>query len=54
MNELPDESREAEERQEARRLRELRARGKAARARVATAPGLVEIPTRDRQKAATL
>ncbi len=49
---LPDDSREADERAAARNLRELRARVKAARAVVATTPGLSETLARDWQKAA--
>jgi hypothetical protein len=48
---LPDDSREADERQEERRLRDLRARVKVARAVVSTAPGLAEILSTDWQKA---
>jgi len=49
---LPDDSREEDERAEARRLRDLRGRVKAARAAVSTTPGLAEILTRDWQRAA--
>lgn len=49
---LPDDSREADERQEKRVLRDLRGRVKAARAVVATTPGLAETLTSDWQKAA--
>jgi hypothetical protein len=49
---LPDDSREADERAAARRLRELRARVKAARAVVSTTPGLTEALARRGQKAA--
>jgi hypothetical protein len=49
---LPDDSREAEERGVERRLRELRARVKAARAVVATTPGLAETLARHWQRAA--
>ena len=49
---LPDDSREEDERQKARRLRELRARVKRARAIVASTPGLAETLRGDWQKAA--
>jgi len=49
---LPDDSRETDERLAERRLRELRGRVKAARALVATTPGLAETLQRDWQKAA--
>ena len=49
---LPDDSREADERAVERRLRDLRARVKAARAVVSTTPGLAETLARDWQKAA--
>jgi hypothetical protein len=49
---LPDDSREVVERASERRLRELRARVKAARATVATTPGLAETLARDWRKAA--
>jgi hypothetical protein len=49
---LPDDSREADEKQAERRLRELRARVKAARAVVSTSPGLAETLARDWQRAA--
>ncbi len=49
---LPDDSREADEREAARGLRELRARVKAARAVTATTPGLAETLARDWRKAA--
>ncbi len=48
---VPDDSREADERAEARRLREVRARVKTARAVVSAAPGLDEVLTRDWQRA---
>jgi hypothetical protein len=48
---LPDDSREADERAAERRLRELRARVKAARAVVATTPGLAYTLQRDWRKA---
>ncbi len=48
----PDDSREADERAIARHLAELRGRVKAARAMVATTPGLAETLARDWQKAA--
>jgi hypothetical protein len=48
---LPDDSREADEKQAERRLRELRARVKIARAVVSTAPGLAETLGSDWQKA---
>jgi len=51
---LPDDSREADARQEGRRLRDLRARVKAARAVVSTTPGLAETIAADWQKAARL
>ena len=44
---LPDDSREEDEREEARRLRDLRDRVRAARAMVATAPGLAGLLKRD-------
>jgi len=49
---LPDDSREADDKQAERRLRELRASVKAARAVVSTNPGLAETLARDWQKAA--
>jgi hypothetical protein len=49
---LPDDSREADEKQEARRLRDLRGRVKAARAVVSTTPGLAETIAADWQRAA--
>jgi len=49
---LPDDSREADERVAERRLRDFRARVKAARAVVATTPGLTETLARDGRKAA--
>jgi hypothetical protein len=49
---LPDDSREADERQAERRLRDLRARVKMARAVVSTTLGLGETLARDWQKAA--
>ncbi len=49
---LPDDSREADERAAARQLRELRARVKAARAVVATHPGMAEVLASDWRKAA--
>jgi hypothetical protein len=49
---LPDDSREEDERQEERRLRDLRGRVKAARAIVSTTPGLAEMLERDWRKAA--
>jgi hypothetical protein len=49
---LPDDSREADERAAERRLRELRAQVKMARAAVATTPGLVERLARDWRSAA--
>ncbi len=49
---LPDDSREADERAAERRVRDLRGRVKAARAVVATTPGLAETLARDWQKAA--
>ncbi|MGA8664799.1 MAG: hypothetical protein WB809_07030 [Thermoplasmata archaeon] len=49
---LPDDSREADERAEARQLRDLRARVKAARAVVATHPGMAEVLASDWRKAA--
>ncbi len=49
---LPDASREADERGEERRLRDLRSRVKAARAVVATTPGLAEVLASDWRKAA--
>jgi hypothetical protein len=49
---LPDDSREADESDVARQLRELRARVKAARAIVSTTPGLAEELSGDWQKAA--
>ncbi len=51
---LPDDSREADERAAARQLRDLRARVKAARALVATTPGLAETLARDWRRAALL
>ena len=50
-SDLPDDSREADERAAVRRLRELRACVKAVRATVATTPGLTETLVRDSQKA---
>jgi hypothetical protein len=49
---VPDDSREEDEREAARRLRELRARVKAARSVVSTTPGLADTLQRDWQKAA--
>jgi hypothetical protein len=49
---LPDDSREEDERQKARKLRELRARLKRARAIVARTPGLAESIRRDWKRAA--
>jgi hypothetical protein len=49
---MPDDSREADERAAEGRLRELRAQVKAARAVVATTPGLAERLACDRRKAA--
>jgi hypothetical protein len=49
---LPEDSREADERAAERRLRELRGRVKAARAAIATTPGLAETLARDWRKAA--
>ena len=49
---LPDDSREADELAATRHLRDLRARVKAARAVVATTPGLAETLKRDLTKAA--
>ena len=48
---LPDDSREEDERQEERRLRDLRGRVKVARAVVATTPGLAETLAGDWRKA---
>jgi hypothetical protein len=49
---LPDDSREADEKQVERRLRDLRARVKLARAVVSVTPGLAEILRSDWRKAA--
>ncbi len=49
---LPDDSREADERAEELRIRDLRGRVKAARAVVSTTPGLPETLARDWRKAA--
>jgi hypothetical protein len=49
---LPDDSREADDKQAERRLHELRARVKAARSVVSTTPGLAETIAADWQKAA--
>ncbi len=49
---LPDDSREEDERQEARRSTELRGRVRAARAAVANTPGLPKILQSDWKKAA--
>jgi hypothetical protein len=49
---VPDDSREEDEREAARRLRELRARVKAARSVVSTTPGLADTLRGDWQKAA--
>lgn len=49
---LPDDSHEADEREEARRLRAVRARVKVARAVVSTTPGLAEALAYDWRKAA--
>ena len=49
---LPDDSREEDERRQARRLRDLRGRVKAARAAVSTTPGLAEVLQADWRKAA--
>ena len=46
---VPDDSREEDEREEARRLRDLRGRVKRARAVVATTPGLAKMLAGDRQ-----
>jgi len=51
---LPDDSREADEKQAERLLRDLRARVKAARAAVATTPGLPQALASDWRKAARL
>jgi hypothetical protein len=48
---LPDDSREADEKQAERRLRELRARVKVARSVVSTTPGLAETLAANWQKA---
>jgi hypothetical protein len=49
---LPDDSREEDERREARRLRDLRGRVKAARALVSRTPGLAAILAEDWRRAA--
>jgi hypothetical protein len=49
---LPDDSREEDERASGQRLRDVRARVKAARAMVASTPGLAETLQRDWKKAA--
>ena len=49
---LPDDSREADEKEAERQLRDLRGRVKAARARVSSTPGLSEILANDWGKAA--
>ena len=49
---LPDDSREEDERQEERRIRDLRGRVKAARAVVSGTPGLAETLAGDWRKAA--
>ena len=49
---LPDDSREADEKQAARQLHDLRTRVKLARAVVSTTPGLAEILASDWRKAA--
>jgi hypothetical protein len=49
---LPDDSREEDEREAERRLREMRTRVKAARAVVSTTPGLSETLASDRKRAA--
>jgi len=49
---LPDDSRETDEKQAERHLRDIRARVKAARAVVSATPGLAEVLQRDWQKAA--
>jgi len=49
---LPDDSREADERAGARSLRDVRARVKAARALVASTPGLAETVVSDWRRAA--
>jgi len=49
---LPDDSREADEKQAERRLRDLRARVKAARAAVTTTPGFIEALASEWRKAA--
>ncbi|MGA7649795.1 MAG: hypothetical protein ACLPP2_05520 [Thermoplasmata archaeon] len=49
---LPDDSREADERATTRQLRQIRARVKAARAVVATTPGMAETLAGDWRKAA--
>jgi len=48
---LPDDSREEDERREARRLRDLRGRVKAARAVASGTPGLAELLKRDEKRA---
>jgi hypothetical protein len=48
---LPDDSREAEEREEERRLRDLRGRVKAARAAISATPGAEEVLRRDWSRA---
>ena len=49
---LPDDSREAEEREAERRLRELRGRVKAVRAVIGSTPGLAEVLACDWRRAA--
>lgn len=49
---LPDDSREVDEREEARRLRDLRGRVKAARAAISATLGGEQVPRQDRTKAA--
>jgi len=49
---LPDDSREEDERQEERRLRDLRGRVKLARATVSRTPGIAETLATDWQRAA--
>ncbi len=51
-SDLPDDSRDADEREAERHLRDLRGRVKRARAVIATTPGLAEILARDVRKAA--
>ena len=49
---LPDDSREADEKEEERRVRDLRGRVKVARAVVSTMPGIAEVLARDWRRAA--